>query len=74
MPCAGRVFDRGIDADRVVLEIVTGPGWGQAVADKIHGQFAGFLEDGVAFEITCVDVCTKTKSGKRNTIINMMNR
>lgn len=61
-------------ATRIILEIVPGSGWNSAVAEKITRQFSGFLEAGVDFTIEPVAECTKTKTGKRNPIINLMNR
>jgi phenylacetate-CoA ligase len=62
------------DANLVVLEIAPGKGWDDSIDAKIKRQFGAFLEEDVTFEIRCVDECTKTKTGKRNPIINMMNR
>jgi len=56
--------------ERVILEIVPGEGWTTAIAEAIDRRFATFFESGVAFAITPVEVCSKTKSGKRNPIIS----
>ena len=58
----------------VILEIVPGQGWQNDVARRIKEKFTCFLEPGVELQIQTVDECTKTKTGKRNPIINMMNR
>lgn len=55
--------------DRVVLEVVRGPGWGADVAEAIARRFGGFFEPGVSFRIAPVGECRKTKTGKRNPII-----
>ncbi|MEO8377122.1 MAG: hypothetical protein ABI579_05565 [Candidatus Sumerlaeota bacterium] len=61
-------------SDLIVLEIVPGDGWSEKISAQIQSGFRRFLEDGVTFKIEEVEVCTKTKSGKRNPIINLMNR
>jgi hypothetical protein len=63
-----------ISATEVVLEIVPGEEWNQGVAASISAGFRRFLEDGVSFRIEIVEICTKTRTGKRNPIINLMNR
>lgn len=58
----------------VVLQVVPGPGWNNDIQEKIVARFSEFLEAGVVFQIQIVAVCEKTKTGKRNPIINKMNR
>jgi len=58
----------------VVLQVVPGPGWNSDIQDKIVARFSEFLETGVVFQIQIVAVCEKTMTGKRNPIINKMNR
>lgn len=58
----------------VILEIVPGLGWQNDVECRIKEKFACFLEPDVELQIQTVGECTKTKTGKRNPIINMMNR
>ncbi|MCB1376929.1 MAG: phenylacetate--CoA ligase family protein [Alphaproteobacteria bacterium] len=57
-------------ANRIVLEIVPGAAWNNAISEALSARFASFFEQGVAFEIREVTECTKTKSGKRNPIIS----
>jgi phenylacetate-CoA ligase len=57
-------------ADRVRLEIVAGEGWNAEVHSAIESRFGTFFEPGVRFAISVVEVCSKTKSGKRNPIIS----
>jgi phenylacetate-CoA ligase len=54
----------------VVLEVVTGDGWSADVRRAIEARFTGFFEPGMHFSITPVELCSKTKSGKRNPIIS----
>lgn len=61
-------------ATSVLLEIVPGEGWRSEVALRIRGKFALFLEPGVDLVVQTVGECTKTRTGKRNPIINQMNR
>jgi phenylacetate-CoA ligase len=61
-------------ATEIVLQVVPGPDWNSDVERGIVEKFTGFLEKEVRFTVECVDVCEKTKSGKRNPIINLMNR
>ena len=61
-------------SDAVLLEIVPGPGWNADVKASIGSRFRGFLEDGVVFNIEEVKECRKTRSGKRNPIISLVNR
>lgn len=58
----------------VVLQIVPGVGWDETVNEKITARFCEFLQGEIPFEVQVVAECEKTKSGKRNSIINMMNR
>lgn len=58
----------------VLLEIVPGTGWNNGVAERISHKFRTFLDPGVAFSIQIGEGCTKTKTGKRNPIINLANR
>lgn len=57
----------------IVLQIVPGAGWDETVGGKIAVRFREFLEGEIPFEIQVVTECEKTRSGKRNPIINMMN-
>jgi len=58
----------------VVLQVVPGSGWNVEVDQRISARFQSFLEPGVGFLVQCVVECEKTKTGKRNPIINLMNR
>jgi hypothetical protein len=60
--------------NRVNLEIVAGAGWNAEVSTAIETRFATFFEPGVHFAISVVDVCSKTKSGKRNPIISRVTK
>jgi ABC-type multidrug transport system fused ATPase/permease subunit len=62
------------EKNKIVLEIVKGKGWGNFVAEKIKNKFNDFLEEDVNFCVNVVNECTKTKTGKRNPIINLSNR
>jgi len=55
----------------ILLEIVPGKEWNNSVANKIKNKFNIFLEKEVMFEIIVVKECTKTKTEKRNPIINI---
>lgn len=57
-------------ADSVLLEIVRGQGWTEHVRASIDQRMRSFFEPGVAFRVETVDECEKTKTGKRNPIIN----
>jgi phenylacetate-CoA ligase len=54
----------------VVLEVLTGDGWSADVRKTIEARFDSFFEPDVRFSITSVELCSKTKSGKRNPIIS----
>jgi phenylacetate-CoA ligase len=56
--------------NEVILEVVTGKGWNPNVRGAIESRFAAFFELGVRFSIAPVELCSKTKSGKRNPIIS----
>ena len=58
----------------VILQIIPGSGWDESVQKKIVARFLEFLEPNVQFQIKTVVDCEKTKTGKRNPIINLMNR
>jgi len=58
----------------VVLQVITGSGWSDGVAEKISLRFAEFLEPGVSFRVQTVAECEKTRTGKRNPIINRTTR
>lgn len=58
----------------IVLQVVTGTDWNDTVRNQIASRFREFLEGEVRFEVHVVAECGKTRSGKRNPIINMMNR
>lgn len=55
--------------DRIVLQVVPGPGWNLEVDQGIRNRFASFFEPGVVFTTALVDACEKTLTGKRNPII-----
>jgi hypothetical protein len=50
--------------------VVTGEGWSADVRRAIEDRFGTFFEPGVRFSIALVELCSKTKSGKRNPIIS----
>ena len=56
------------------MQIVPDKDWNHAVEKDITDRFKSFLEEAVSFNIKIVQECEKTKSGKRNPIINMLNR
>jgi phenylacetate-CoA ligase len=56
--------------DRVVLQIVAGTGWDSDIERKITQRFREFLGSDVEFHVATVAICDKTKTGKRNPIIN----
>ena len=58
----------------VALQIIPGEGWNDDVKQKIAARFHEFLEASMEFQIQIVPECEKTKTGKRNPIINLMNR
>ena len=58
----------------VVLQVIPGSGWSDEVAGKISRRFAEFLEPGVSFHVQPVAECEKTRTGKRNPIINRTTR
>ena len=60
--------------DSVLLQVVAGPSWNNVAAIDAEKRFNSFLEPGVAFRIEIVTECTKTASGKRNPIINLVTR
>lgn len=62
------------ETDRVELEIVPGPGWEGSITAAISKRFQSLLGEDVRFDVTPTDVCTKTKSGKRNPIISEATR
>lgn len=57
-------------ANRVVLEIVPGPGWSSVASDSIASRLREFFEPSVEVSVREVTECMKTKSGKRNPIIS----
>jgi phenylacetate-CoA ligase len=61
-------------ADEIVLEVVPGAGWGEPVETAVAARFREFLEPGVRFAVTPVGECQKTRTGKRNPIINLTGR
>jgi hypothetical protein len=61
-------------ATSVALQVVPGSGWSADVERKIGTRFREFLEPGIQFVVEAVGECEKTKTGKRNPIINLMNR
>ena len=61
-------------SDRIVLEVVPGQGWNAEIAAAINNRFGSFFEAGVTFVIALVEICSKTKSGKRNPIISRVAR
>ncbi|MCP5063424.1 MAG: phenylacetate--CoA ligase family protein [Ignavibacteriae bacterium] len=58
----------------IILQVVKGQNWNNEIHQEIIIKFQSFLEENVIFEIGLVEECEKTKSGKRNPIINMINR
>jgi len=56
--------------DSVLLEIVAGAGWNEAVERQIAERFRTFVDEEVRFRIETVEACEKTRTGKRNPIIN----
>lgn len=56
--------------DAIALQIVPGSGWAPSTEKSIRRRFEEFLERGVRFNIEIVQECEKTKSGKKNPIIN----
>ena len=56
--------------DSVLLEIVAGAGWSDSVERQIAERFREFLDEGMRFRIETVEECEKTRTGKRNPIIN----
>jgi phenylacetate-CoA ligase len=58
----------------ILLEIVPGRGWSEEVGRGISGRFFEFVDGGVAFRVELVAECEKTRTGKRNPIINRMAR
>ena len=58
----------------ILLEIVPGRGWSEEVGCGISSRFHEFVDDGVAFRVEVVAECEKTRTGKRNPIINRMAR
>lgn len=61
-------------ASDIVLEVVPGQGWSADVQRQLVERFTSYFEPGVAFRIDTVTECRRTKSGKRNPIINLMRR
>jgi len=60
--------------DEVVLEVVVGEGWHAETKKAIERRFESFFEPGVRFNISAVEICSKTKSGKRNPIISRVSK
>lgn len=60
--------------EMIVLEIVRGDGWNAEISLSIEQRFQTFFEPGVQFMISVVEVCSKTKSGKRNPIISRVTK
>jgi phenylacetate-CoA ligase len=58
----------------VRLQVVPGTGWTPEVEQAISARFAEFLETGVSFRTETVEVCEKTRTGKRNPIICRVKR
>jgi phenylacetate-CoA ligase len=54
----------------VVLEVVTGDGWSANARQAIEDRFGAFFEPGLCFSVAPVELCSKTKSGKRNPVIS----
>jgi len=61
-------------ADFVELEVVPGDGWNSEISASITRRFEELLGHDVRFSVSPVEVCTKTKSGKRNPIISEFSR
>ncbi len=60
--------------DAVVLQVVAGAGWNPDTERKIATRLRELFEPDVAVVVETVSECMKTKTGKRNPIINAMNR
>jgi len=58
----------------ILLEVVPGGGWNETTRAQIGGRFRRFLDCEVAFRIRVVNECEKTRTGKRNPIINRAGR
>jgi phenylacetate-CoA ligase len=58
----------------ILLEVVPGKGWNEEVGCGISSRFRQFIDDDVAFRVELVAECEKTRTGKRNPIINRMVR
>lgn len=61
-------------ADSILLEIVPGAEWTAMVGAAIDRRMRSFFEPGVSFRVQAVDACEKTRTGKRNPIINRAQR
>jgi len=60
--------------EQVVLEVVAGERWNAEISSAIKRRFETFFEAGVRFTVSVVEVCSKTKSGKRNPIISRVSK
>ena len=54
----------------VFLQVVPDASWTADIERKIAARFREFLEPGVDFRVLIVTECEKTKTGKRNPIVN----
>ncbi|WFB34679.1 hypothetical protein P3T73_10960 [Kiritimatiellota bacterium B12222] len=55
--------------DQVKLQVVKGSGWSDRIAEEIKQRFNGYFKNEVRFWIEGVEICEKTRSGKRNPIL-----
>jgi len=57
-------------ATTVRLQVIPDAGWTEAIAALLQTKFVSFFEPTVTFAIEQVEVCEKTRTGKRNPIIS----
>jgi phenylacetate-CoA ligase len=60
--------------DAVRLQVVPDTGWTPETEAAVSKKFQSFFEPGVSFAIEKVQVCEKTRTGKRNPIISYVGR
>ena len=58
----------------VRLQVVPGTGWNERIAGAVAARLGELLEPSVAVTLDLVDVCEKTRTGKRNPIISKVGR
>lgn len=63
-----------LESDSIVLEIVPGKGWTTEIERELQRRFMSHFGAGVSFRVVVVAECRKTKSGKRNPIMNLCRR